>query len=275
MLLSRHLRRGVSCGIPPRDLSQLRVDTTRSFFLYRPPTLQKAEHETVARKLENASPQEIVAWSLDTHRGKIALACSFGGPTGIAALDMVMALEPATPIYFIDTGLLFWQTHQLIERISRHYGIAPIAVRPQLSLDEQRELYGDELWKRNPDLCCALRKVEPQRLFLRGFDAWISGVRRDQTPDRSALPVVTWDERHEVVKVSPFAVWSEQRVWQYVRDRNLPYNELHDASYPSIGCVPCTRAVAPGEGLREGRWPGSAKLECGLHVFSAVRGEAS
>jgi phosphoadenosine phosphosulfate reductase len=220
----------------------------------------------VARELEHAPPEEILAWALQAYRGRTALACSFGGPTGIVAIDMVMHIDPSTPVYYLDTGLLFEETRTLINRIRERYVIEPIAVRPRLSPAEQAELYGDALWERNPDLCCKLRKVEPQERFLEGFDAWISGIRRDQTKDRSLVPVVTWDGTFGLIKVSPFARWTEEMVWRYVRARDLPYNELHDRQYPSIGCIPCTRSIRRGEGMRDGRWAGSVKVECGLHV---------
>jgi phosphoadenosine phosphosulfate reductase len=220
----------------------------------------------VARELEHGRPEEIVAWVLRAYRGSVALACSFGGPTGIAAIDLVMRIDPSTPVYYLDTGLLFEQTLALVGRIRERYRIEPIAVGPRLSLVEQAALHGDALWERNPDLCCKLRKVEPQAQFLRGYDAWISGIRRDQTKVRSLVPVIAWDDKFGLIKASPFARWSEEMVWRYVRARGLPYNELHDRQYPSVGCIPCTRSISPGEGQRAGRWAGSGKVECGLHV---------
>jgi phosphoadenosine phosphosulfate reductase len=226
----------------------------------------------ISRDLECASAEEILKWSLDTYRGRVALACSFGGPTGIVAIDMVVRIDPTTPVYYLDTDLLFEATHRLVGQIRARYGIEPIPVEASLSLDEQRERYGDALWAVDPDLCCRLRKVEPQRAFLRNYDAWISGVRRDQTAARQAISVVDWDEQFALTKISPFARWNETMVWRYIREHDLPYNELHDQSYPSVGCIPCTRAIRAGESLRDGRWPGTAKLECGLHFAPAVRG---
>ena len=220
----------------------------------------------VARELEHAPPEDILAWALRAYSGSTALACSFGGPTGIVAIDMAMRIDPSTPVYYLHTGLLFEETRTLIDRIRERYAIEPIAVRPRLSLAEQAELYGDALWERNPDLCCKLRKVEPQERFLESYDAWISGIRRDQTNERSLTPVIAWDDKFGLIKVSPFARWTEEMVWRYVRARDLPYNELHDRQYPSIGCIPCTRSIHPGEALRDGRWAGSGKVECGLHV---------
>jgi phosphoadenosine phosphosulfate reductase len=218
-----------------------------------------------AARLENAAPEHILRWAIDTYRGRIVLACSFGGATGIAALDMIMRIDPATPVYFLDTGLLFPETYALMERLSRRYGLTPIAVRPEMSVDRQAELHGAALWERRPDDCCAIRKIAPQRAFLSRYDAWISGIRRDQASTRSRIAMVEWDEKFSLVKVNPFASWDDTMVWAYIRAHKLPYNELHDRGYPSIGCSPCTRAIAPGEAPRSGRWPGFAKIECGLH----------
>jgi phosphoadenosine phosphosulfate reductase len=185
-------------------------------------------------------------------------------------LDMVMAVDPKTPVFYLDTGLLFAETHRLVERVGRRYGIDPIGVRPTLSLDEQSTLYGDALWLRSPDTCCALRKVEALRTFLKSYDAWITGIRREQTPTRRDAPIVTFDEIFGVTKISPILDWTDSMVWTYVRAHNLDYNELHDDNYPSIGCVPCTRRINPDEAPRSGRWPGSPKTECGLHSHSEM-----
>jgi len=219
--------------------------------------------------LEDAPPQEILTWALREYQGRVTLACSFGGPTGMVALDMALAIDPSVAVYYLDTDLLFPETYALIDRVSERYGIAPVAVTSHLSLEDQAELYGEALWKRDPDRCCGLRKLEPQARYLEDFSAWISGVRRDQTPDRKQTPVLQWDERFELVKVSPFAGWDERMVWTYIRAHDIPYNELNDRGYPSLGCTHCTRPVAPGEDRRAGRWPEVAKLECGLHVSPA------
>jgi phosphoadenosine phosphosulfate reductase len=216
------------------------------------------------------TPQEILAWALERYRGRITLACSFGGPTGIVALDMVMELDRSTPVFYLDTGLLFPQTYSLVERVAKRYGIEPIAVSPQLDLADQERLFGPQLWGRDPDACCALRKVAPQRAFLQEFDAWIAGIRRDQSRTRRHAAIVERDERFGVVKINPLARWTEREVWAYLRERDLPYNDLHDRGFPSVGCVPCTRAVSPGEDSRAGRWPGRPKIECGLHAVTGI-----
>ena len=144
------------------------------------PALAIAE---AARSLEDAQPGEVLAWTLQTY-DRVALACSFGGVTGVALLDLAMRLDRSIPVYYLDTGLLFPETYALVERLARRYGIEPVRIAPELSVEEQGVRFGGELWLRDPDACCGLRKIEPQRRFLRGFDAWISGIRRDQTPGR-------------------------------------------------------------------------------------------
>lgn len=228
--------------------------------IHRPQALSNT-----AERLAGETPQTTLRWALETYAGRIVLACSFGGPTGMVLLDMVMQIDPQTPVYYLDTGLLFSDTHGLIERVSARYHIDPRAVSCELSVEAQNLRHGKTLWLRDPDACCNLRKVEPQRGFLKQYDAWIAGLRRDQSSTRTDTPVVGWDARFKLAKICPLAAWDERMVWDYIRDHDVPYNPLHDAGYPSVGCIPCTRAVAPGEDARAGRWAGSNKTECGLH----------
>jgi len=238
---------------------------THIVLAHEPPGIALAI-ENAARELEDATPHAILRWALQRFAPRIVLACSFGGPTGIVALDLVMNLDPKTPVYYLDTDLLFPETYALVERIAAKYDIVPRAVRPSIGLTAQEAAFGAALWERNPDACCSLRKVEPQREFLAGYDAWITGIRRDQTTSRRQAPVVQWDEQFGLVKINPFVRWDEERIWAYVRFHDLPVNGLHERGYASIGCVPCTRAIGAGEDLRAGRWPGLGKTECGLHV---------
>lgn len=231
------------------------------------PTQEMLERE--AARLETASPQEIIAWAAGVYRPRLALSCSFGGASGMVLLDMAMQLDSTIPVLYTDTGLLFPETYALLAACKQHYGITPRAVRTRLSLARQAERYGDELWTRDPDACCELRKVRPQRAALKGFDAWITGIRRDQARTRRATPVVQWDAVFGLAKINPLATWDERAVWHYILAHKLPYNPLHDRGFPSIGCVPCTRAIQPGEDLRAGRWSGITKVECGLHLAPA------
>ncbi len=195
----------------------------------------------------------------------MALACSFGGPSGMVLLDMALTLEPSLPVFYVDTGLLFPQTYNLAAEIAERYRITPIAVRSHVSVDDQAALHGPALWGRDPDRCCDIRKVQPQRAFLSGYQAWITGVRRDQASTRRVTPVVGWDAQGGLVKIAPLAAWTEHEVWAYIRAHDIPYNPLHDLGFPSIGCTHCTRPVSVGEDPRAGRWAGFNKIECGLH----------
>ena len=220
-----------------------------------------------AAEMEGRTPRAILLWALETYRPRITLACSFGGVSGMALLDMAMRLDRTLPVFYLDTGLLFPETYDLVERASRRYGFTPRAVRPRLTPAQQAAVHGEALWARDPDRCCAMRKVLPQHEALDGFDAWITGLRRDQSTGRRATPIVQWDHKFGLVKVNPLAAWTEREVWRYVVEHDVPYNALHDRDYPSIGCTHCTRPVAPGEDARAGRWSGFTKTECGIHSY--------
>ena len=218
----------------------------------------------------DASPisraETIVDRALARYCGKVALACSFGGPSGMVLLDIIAKRNASVPVYFLDTGLLFEETYALVDRVRQRYGIEPIAVRPELTVEQQNARHGEALWARDPDACCNLRKVEPQRKFLAKYDAWITGIRRDQSASRAAVDVVSRDEGAGLAKIAPLADWTTNDVWNYVVAHDVPYNPLNDRGYPSLGCTHCTRAIVPGEDPRAGRWSGTGKLECGLHA---------
>src|SRR6185437_12340754 len=169
----------------------------------------------------------------------------------------------------IDTGFLFPETHQLMAEVEERYGIAIEKVHPELSPEAQERSYGAALWKHNPDLCCSMRKVEPLRRKLAELGGWITSIRRGQTAARAAARKLEWDAKFGLVKINPLADWTSAEIWDYIRKNDVPYNELHDRGYPSIGCTHCTRAVLAGEQERAGRWPGLAKTECGLHLGDA------
>lgn len=223
-------------------------------------------------EFDGCSPEEILRWVTREYHGRVVLSSSFGGPTSLVVLDMLMSIDRAVPVSYVDTGLLFPQTYALVEAVERRYGIEIEAVRSELSLEEQAAAYGDALWTRDPDACCGVRKVVPQSKYLSHFDAWITGLRRDQSASRESVRPVEWDRSFGVVKVSPLAAWDAKRVWAYVHEHGVPYNALNDRGFPSVGCTYCTRAVAPGEDARSGRWSGFGKTECGLHVVSAGEG---
>ena len=219
-----------------------------------------------------ARAETIVDTALSRYAGKIALACSFGGPAGMVLLDMIAKRDVSVPVYFLDTGLLFAETYALVDRVRERYGIEPIAVRPELTVPQQNARYGEALWARDPDACCNLRKVVPQRQFLETFDAWITGIRRDQSASRRNVDVVSRNGKTGLAKIAPLAEWTSKDIWSYVVAHDVPYNPLNDRGYPSLGCTHCTRAVAPNEDPRAGRWSGTDKLECGLHASTSAPG---
>ena len=219
-----------------------------------------------ARELEKATPQEILAWAYERYHPDIALACSFGGVSGMVLLDMSVKIQPDVQVFYLDTDFLFPETYTLKDEVARSYGIQPLGYRSRWTPEAQAREFGEALWIRDPDMCCELRKVEPNWRALEGNSAWISGIRRDQSPSRSETPVVEWDDKFGLVKINPLARWTEAQVWEYARQNKLRYNPLHDQGFLSIGCMYCTRAVKPGEDPRAGRWSGFDKTECGLHV---------
>jgi phosphoadenosine phosphosulfate reductase len=209
------------------------------------------------------TPQEILQRAFETHKN-IAFACSFGAED-VALVDMIVKIKPDAPMFYLDTDVLFAETYQVRDEILAKYSANLIRYSPLLSLEEQAQQYGEELWARDANLCCNLRKVEPLRRALSGLDAWITGIRREQAPTRANVGVVEVDGKFGLIKWNPLALWTDRDVWNYIHENEVPYNKLHEQGYPSIGCTHCTRAVKPGEDPRAGRWAGQMKTECGLH----------
>lgn len=214
---------------------------------------------------ESWTAEEVLRWGVEQFHPRIALASGFGAE-GMVLIDLASRMDAELRVVTLDTGFFFPETHALIEKVERRYGIRVERCRPKLTPEEQALTYGDELWARDPDFCCHLRKVEPLKTALRGLDAWITAIRREQTPSRAGVGKIEWDQKFGLVKLNPVADWTWERVWAYIRDHQVPYNPLHDRNYPSIGCTHCTRSVRPHEGLRAGRWSGLQKTECGLHA---------
>jgi phosphoadenosine phosphosulfate reductase len=210
--------------------------------------------------LEALDAEGVIAWALEHHHPGISLACSFQKEETVL-LDMILRQQPDARVFALDTGVLFPETYALWREIEQRYGIT-VEIFEGPSLDEQAAEHGDELWKRRPAACCAIRKVEPLGRALEGLEAWFTGVRREQSPTRSGALKREWDAAHGLWKFNPLADWTERDVWRHIAEHELPVNELHDRGYASIGCVHCT---LPGSG-REGRWAGTQKTECGLHV---------
>jgi len=223
------------------------------------------DFETLNQEFEDASPQEILTWAWETFGEKLALVTSFQ-PTGIVTLHMLQEIAPDIHVLTLDTGLLFPETYALIDKIEHEWNLNLTRVSPAQSVSQQAETHGPDLWAHNPDLCCHLRKTVPLGDSLVGFDAWLTGLRRDQYQGRKSTPIISEDRKYGKVKLSPLATWTEDMIWTYIHAHELPYNPLHDLNYLSIGCFPCTRAVEPGEDSRSGRWSGMAKTECGIHL---------
>jgi phosphoadenosine phosphosulfate reductase len=220
---------------------------------------------------ESWEPEQILGWAFETFGHDVAISSAFG-PEGMSLIDMASRIAKKFRLFTIDTEFFFPETYNLMETIEHKYGVAIERVFSLVSPEEQAVTHGAALWRRDPDECCNLRKVEPLRRKLAGLQAWITGIRRDQTKARTAAGKIEWDEKFGLVKVNPIADWSEKQVWQYIHRYDVPYNVLNDRNYPSIGCTHCTRAVLPGEDARTGRWPGFEKTECGLHIVGqAVR----
>ncbi len=223
---------------------------------------------------EGKDPQEIIRWGLD-HFGidKIAQSSSLGAEDQVIT-DMIVKINPEARIFTIDTGRLPQETYDTITETMKKYGMKYEVLFPESGDVEEMErnlgpnLFYESIEKRK--LCCEVRKIRPLRKYLSTLDAWICGLRREQAISRTRTEKIGWDENFSLVKLNPLADWSENDVWDYIRENNVPYNKLHDKGYPSIGCAPCTRAVKPGEQLRAGRWwwEESEKKECGLHVVN-------
>jgi phosphoadenosine phosphosulfate reductase len=231
------------------------------------------EHEGLLRaaeRLERSTPQEILQWAVDVYGEDLTLSVSFGGAEGMVLLDMLSRITDRVRVFTLDTGFLFEETVRFREEVMKKYPLPLEVVTPGLSVEEQVRRYGPELYSCKPDLCCQIRKIEPQRRFLRDYGAWATGIRRDQTSQRASTPVVDLDEYFGVAKISPLADWSADKVEEYVRRHDVPLNPLLSMGYRSIGCEPCTRPVAPGEDARAGRWPGTGKTECGLHFMGGA-----
>ncbi|MEJ7599315.1 MAG: phosphoadenylyl-sulfate reductase [Kofleriaceae bacterium] len=169
-------------------------------------------------------------------------------------------------VFTLDTGLLFPETYTLWRQLEARYGITIRGVTPAQDIGQQAAAHGPALWDREPDRCCELRKIEPLRRVLAGFDGWITAIRRDQTPERATAQPIEHDQKFGLLKVNPLVAWTHDDVWAHIYANDVPFNPLHEQNYPSIGCVPCTSAIIPGEDLRAGRWRGAGKRECGLHL---------
>lgn len=228
------------------------------------------EIQALNEKFKSATAQEVVAWFIEAYKGKIALSSSLGAEDQVLT-DMVVKVDSTTPIFTLDTGRLFSDTYDLISRTSSKYKIKLKVYFPESNeVEEMVNAKGMNLFYNSIEdrkTCCQVRKLRPLKRAFQGLDAWICGLRADQAVTRVNTQVVEWDELNNMLKINPLVSWSEDDVWEYIKENKVPYNTLHDQNFPSIGCQPCTRAILEGEDVRAGRWWWEAPdmKECGLH----------
>jgi phosphoadenosine phosphosulfate reductase len=216
--------------------------------------------------VEAMSAEELLVWAHEEFGRRMCLTCSWQRQSSVL-VHMVSELGLDVDVVELDTQVLFPETYETRDRLVERYGLKLKSFRP---IDAP-----DRLWETDPDRCCGIRKVEPLERALRGYDAWITGIRRGQSPTRANAQKVEWSERYGVWKIQPLVDWDAKRVDAYAVVNEIPINPLHDQGYPSIGCIPCTRPVKPGEDERAGRWSGSGKLECGIHVNAPLIKESN
>jgi phosphoadenosine phosphosulfate reductase len=232
------------------------------------------EIHRLAAEFEGKPPRDILQWAADNFGSRVAISSAFG-PEGLVVIDIAMRkVAPRLPVFTIDTGFFFKETVELIHQVEQEYGVTVEHLHPELTPEEQAEKHGPELYRREPDRCCYMRKTLPLQKKLVDLDAYVTGLRRTQGETRKGAKILQLQETPDglqYVKINPLAAWTKEEVWWYIISHQLHYNPLHDHGYPSIGCSPdcCTSPVKDGEDERAGRWAGSDKKECGLHTFAA------
>ncbi len=235
--------------------------------------MNAAEVENLNQRFQKESTEQILGWAWEQFGKRAGIGTSFQG-AGLVMIDLARKNGFNFPVFTIDTGFLFPETIQLKERLEDFFDLEIEGLLPDLSPEKQAEVHGSELWKRDPDLCCTMRKVLPLQNKLSELDCWITGLRREQSDTRANIGIIElyiFDENsgREIVKLNPMANWSRDAVWKYLHDNHIPYNPLHDQGYRSIGCWPCTTKSNGGPNERAGRWTGFNKVECGIHTFMA------
>ena len=225
----------------------------------------------LARRLNEAPTEEILGWAWERFGKRAAIGTSFQG-AGLVMIDIARKHGLEFPVFTLDTGLLFAETIELKKRLEDFFGMQIETLEPDLTVEQQEKVQGPELWKREPDLCCTIRKVFPLQGRLADLDCWITGLRRQQADSRAntgIIEIYVFDATNgrDIVKLNPMANWSRDQIWNHINERKIPYNPLQDRGYRSIGCWPCTRQTANGEAERAGRWTGFNKVECGIHTF--------
>ncbi len=225
-------------------------------------------------RLDHAEPEDILRWAAGSIES-LAVATSFQS-SGLVILHMLNDIRPGLPVLFLDTGFHFRETHEFMGRVTELLGLNLVVLRGEHgSVERQTALYGPELYRRDPDKCCHINKVEPLMKALENYDGWISGIRREQSPLRAGTPIIeaqTLPSGNEVLKIHPLANWSRDQVAAYLRKHDIPTHPLLEQGFASIGCFPCTRKIRAGEDERAGRWEGLGKTECGIHTFGKPHG---
>ena len=238
----------------------------------------KERAEQLNEEFQNKPAQEVLAYFLSEYKGRIALGTSLGAEDQVLT-EMIVSINKTTRIFTLDTGRLFQETYKLIEETNKKYEINIEVFFPDnKQVEEMVREKGINLFYKsveNRKLCCHIRKIEPGKRALKGVDVWITGIRKDQSLNRFFNKMVEWDDSNELIKINPLLHWTEKDVWNYIKEKNIPYNELHDKGFPSIGCQPCTRAIKPDEDIRAGRWwwEEPEHNECGLHTGNVVNGK--
>ena len=233
--------------------------------------MTEAEIQQAADQLRSASAREILSWAVQRFFPRLTMATAFGAE-GCCILHLLAEIEPRVRVFNLDTGYQFAETLELRERIKTRYGIEVEYVRAESTVEQYEAEHGGPLYLHRPDQCCYDRKIVPLRRAIEGYEAWISAIRKDQTSDRGKADVIQLDRKFGLVKINPLLNWTKSDVWRLILDHEIPYNPLHDQGYPSIGCWPCTAPVGEGQDDRAGRWAGTGKKECGLHVIEVKDG---
>jgi phosphoadenosine phosphosulfate reductase len=223
---------------------------------------------------EDTPTDRLIEWTLQRFADQRMVMTTSFGMEGCALMDMYARHAKPMTVVYLDTSFFFPETYALRDRLIERYPHFNLVNRgTRLTPEEQAAQFGEELWKRDPDQCCHLRKVAPMNEVMADVDVWITGLRRSQSPTRANLRLIDWDWPHQVLKISPLAAWERPQIWEYIQKNNVPYNELHEKGYPTVGCTHCTQAVpgsTPADYSRAGRWNGSKKTECGLHHGAGI-----
>jgi len=225
--------------------------------------LQQVENNKINKYRNN--PVELLKWIKNNLPNERVIMGTGFGPPGIVLLDILFKVTRDISVFYIDTDFLFDQTYDLRNRLEEKYGFKFLKYSTRLTPEMQATEYGKNLWEKDADACCNIRKVLPLKEALADYDIWITGIRKKQTQVRQQANLIEFESRFEVIKINPLINWTHGEVWDYIKTHNLPYNPLHDNNYPSIGCKQCTSPVCSGEDDRSGRWKGTNKTECGLH----------